>query len=106
MARPGDTNLGVISVQLSRAKSLIDTILGRECVLDISHGCLPGTGRMIEPISKEVSQHFPTGSSFSVLNQMGITRFYNTLRKRESWGGAVSLSFFFFFHPFFQDFIH
>jgi len=47
---------------------------------------------MIEPISKKVSQQFPTRSNFSLLDEMCTSGFYNTLRKRENWvEGCVSL---------------
>lgn len=58
---PGNINLGVISEYISRAKSLV-AILGRDHVLDVLRGCLPGTESVIEPISKEVSQQFTIGA--------------------------------------------
>lgn len=76
-------NLGVISKQISGAKSLI-AILGREYVLDLLHGHLPGKESMIEHISKEVSQRFLTRSNFSFLDQMYRSRFYHILKKREN----------------------
>lgn len=60
--RPGNINLGVISEYISRAKSLV-AILGRDHVLDVLHGRLPGIESVTEPISKEVSQQFPIGAS-------------------------------------------
>lgn len=53
-ARHGDENSGAISEQTSTAKSLIGIILGRECVLGILYGHLPGMESMIEPISKNI----------------------------------------------------
>lgn len=59
--RPGNINLGVISEYISRAKSLV-AILGRDHVLDVLRGRLPGIESVFEPRSKEVSQQLPVGA--------------------------------------------
>lgn len=59
--RPGNINLGVISEYISRAKSLV-AILGRDHVLDVLRGRLPGIEGVIEPLCKQSSQQFPIGA--------------------------------------------